>query len=68
MAAMEQDVKEREQRRQQKKKKATELKDKGNIEFNAGNFEKAVDYYTEVSTVCSFTPTLHVDNWAVTMI
>ncbi|XP_071958359.1 tetratricopeptide repeat protein 12-like [Antedon mediterranea] len=47
MASVEADARERAQRRKVKTKRATEWKEKGNQEFKAGKFEKAVEYYTE---------------------
>lgn len=48
LAALEQDAKERYERRKQNEKIANELKDKGNSEFSNLNYEKAIEYYTEV--------------------
>ncbi|XP_033119662.1 tetratricopeptide repeat protein 12-like [Anneissia japonica] len=47
MASVEADARERAQRRRLKTKQATQLKEQGNIEFKAGNFNKAVEYYTQ---------------------
>ena len=47
MKAVERDAEERYQRRQEGKKRATEWKEKGNVEFKAGNYEQAVELYTE---------------------
>ncbi|XP_022329619.2 tetratricopeptide repeat protein 12-like [Crassostrea virginica] len=47
MAAMEADARERAERRKIAEKKANELKEKGNDEFRQGNFEKALELYTE---------------------
>ncbi|XP_062595259.1 tetratricopeptide repeat protein 12-like [Saccostrea cucullata] len=47
MAAMEADARERAERRKVGEKKANELKEKGNEEFRQGNYEKALEFYTE---------------------
>ncbi|XP_072166099.1 tetratricopeptide repeat protein 12-like [Diadema setosum] len=47
MKAVEQDAAERAQRRREKMKVATEWKERGNVEFKAGNYEKAIELYTE---------------------
>lgn len=47
MAAMEVDARERAERRQAGEKKANELKEKGNEEFRQGNYEKALELYSE---------------------
>lgn len=49
LRAIEIDAKQRAERRKKKQKIADELKEKGNIEFKVGNYEKAADYYKEVS-------------------
>lgn len=48
MATMEQDAKERYKRKQESKKIANELKEKGNEQFKQGNLDEALKYYTEV--------------------
>jgi hypothetical protein len=48
MSAIEKDANERYQQRQINEKLADELKNKGNEEFGSSNFEKAIDYYTQV--------------------
>jgi len=47
MAAMEKDAEERYQRRLENAKISEEWKEKGNAEFNSGNFEKAEELYSE---------------------
>ncbi|XP_052806639.1 tetratricopeptide repeat protein 12-like [Mya arenaria] len=47
MSALEADAKERAKRRAEKTKLAEQWKDKGNVEFRSGNYEKALEYYTE---------------------
>lgn len=47
MAAMEADARERAERRKIGEKRANELKEKGNEEFRKGNYEKALELYTE---------------------
>nr|XP_054760270.1 tetratricopeptide repeat protein 12-like [Lytechinus pictus] len=47
MKAVERDAAERAERRKEAKKRATEWKDKGNVEFKEGNYEKAIEHYTE---------------------
>ena len=48
MQVMEQDAKERQERRRENKRKAEVLKQKGNAEFAQKNYQKAIEYYTEV--------------------
>jgi len=48
MQVMEQDAKERQERRRENKRKADVLKQKGNAEFAQKNYQKAIEYYTEV--------------------
>ncbi len=48
MAAIEKDANERYERRQMNQKLAEELKTKGNTEYALSNFEKAIEYYTQV--------------------
>ena len=45
---MEQDIKERTARRKAAEMETLKLKDLGNEEFKAGNYQKAVDLYVEV--------------------
>ncbi|XP_064601806.1 tetratricopeptide repeat protein 12-like isoform X2 [Liolophura sinensis] len=47
MKAMEDDAKERAQRRKVNEKAATKLKEEGNEEFKSGNYEKAVELYSK---------------------
>ncbi|XP_030834673.1 tetratricopeptide repeat protein 12, partial [Strongylocentrotus purpuratus] len=47
MKAVERDSAERAQRRKEAKERATEWKDRGNVEFKGGNYEKAIEHYTE---------------------
>ena len=49
MAIMEQDCNERAQRRKKTESDASYLKEKGNEQFNEGNFENAIELYNEVS-------------------
>lgn len=48
MAAMEQDAKERTERKRESEKEANSLKERGNTEFRSGNYEEAVKLYTQV--------------------
>ena len=48
MQIMEQDANERAQRKQENRRKAELLKQKGNAEFSQKNFQKAIEFYTEV--------------------
>ena len=52
MRVMEADVAEREARKKENKKAATHLKLKGNEQYAAGNYEAAIEYYTQVSCTC----------------
>ena len=52
MQAMEADVAERSARKKESKRAATLLKDEGNKEYGAGNYEAAIEFYTQVSCVC----------------
>ena len=49
LKAIEIDAKQRAERRKKKMVIANELKDKGNIQFQAGNYDAAVQLYTEVT-------------------
>ncbi len=49
LSVLESDAKERYERRKLNTKLANELKDKGNVEFQNGNYEKAIEFYSEVS-------------------
>lgn len=49
LKSLEFDAQERYQRRQENLKISNELKEKGNEEFKKNNFEKAIEYYSEVS-------------------
>lgn len=51
MAAMEQDAKERSERKAEAQKEAMTWKEKGNEEFKNGNFEKAVEHYSTVGSI-----------------
>ena len=48
MKMMEQDAIERTERRKKDEKLAMDQKELGNEEFKKGNYEKAVEYYSEV--------------------
>ena len=48
MKALEEDAQERYKRKQEREKVAAGLKEKGNEEFRQGNYEKALDFYTQV--------------------
>ena len=48
MSALEVDAQERFERRKLNEKISNELKVKGNAEFSKGNYEKAIEHYTEV--------------------
>lgn len=48
LAALEQDAQERYERKKKMTKLANELKEKGNKEFKEKNYEKAIEYYTQV--------------------
>ena len=50
MRMMEQDANERYERKKENKKKSDKLKLKGNEEFKNGNYEKAIEFYTEVNS------------------
>ena len=52
MQVMEQDAKERQERKRESKRKAEMLKQKGNSEFSQRNYEKAIEFYTEVNFKC----------------
>jgi hypothetical protein len=45
---MENDANERYEKRKLNEKLANEFKDKGNFEFAKSNYDKAIEYYTEV--------------------
>ena len=49
MKMMEQDAKERYERKKRDEKLAMQQKDLGNEEFKKGNYHQAVEYYSEVS-------------------
>lgn len=49
LKSLEIDAQERFQRRQENLKISNELKEKGNEKFKQNNFEKSIDYYSEVS-------------------
>ena len=51
MRVMEQDAKERHDRKQAAKQKANEIKVKGNEQFFLKNYEKALEFYTEAINV-----------------
>ena len=48
MAAMQKDADERHERKKKAQKEAAALKDKGNAEFKAGNYDQAIEFYTQV--------------------
>ena len=48
MKMMENDVKERTERKKKSIAAATLLKEEGNREFKEGNYEKAADFYSQV--------------------
>jgi hypothetical protein len=62
MAAVEADAKERAKRKAERMKIAEGYKEKGNVEFRGGNYEQALDWYTqvvkfhEISLSASFPP------------
>ncbi len=47
---METDAEERHRRRKQAEEEAAEIKELGNKEFQQGNYQKAVEYYSAVSS------------------
>lgn len=47
MSMLEKDAQERNERRKKNMKVASELKEKGNVEFREGRYEKAIEYYSE---------------------
>ena len=51
MKMMEQDAKERYERKKRDEKLAMQQKDLGNEEFKKGNYHHAVEYYSEVSWI-----------------
>ena len=52
MAALEADAKERSERRKLCEKEAQVIKEMGNQAFKENNFEKALEYYNQVLSVC----------------
>ena len=50
MKALEEDAQERFKRKRAREKVAEGLKEKGNEEFRTGNYEKALDFYTQVGS------------------
>ena len=50
MKALEEDAQERFKRKRAREKVAEGLKEKGNEEFRQGNYEKALDFYTQVGS------------------
>ena len=50
MAAVEADAKERAERRKAATAEATKLKLVGNDHFKSGNYQQAIDFYTQVRT------------------
>ncbi|KAJ8316039.1 hypothetical protein KUTeg_006053 [Tegillarca granosa] len=50
MAALEKDAEERYQRKKEARKEADQIKERGNDEFRQGNYEKALELYTEALT------------------
>ncbi len=61
MAIMEQDAKERYERRKKNYKQADELKLKGNEEFKLENFEKALEFYTQAIQIVRDNPILYTN-------
>lgn len=51
MKALEFDANERHKRKQENLKISNELKEKGNVEYQNKNFEKAVQFYSEVKLI-----------------
>lgn len=49
LKSMEQDANERYERRMKNKKISNEFKDSGNKEFSNGNYDKAIELYTQVN-------------------
>ena len=49
LSMLEKDANERHQRKRENTRLATALKEKGNAEFQRGNYQQAVDFYTEVN-------------------
>ena len=48
MAAMQKDADERHERKKKAQEEAMVFKDKGNAEFKAGNYDQAIEFYTQV--------------------
>ena len=59
MKVLEADAKDRAKRRHEREKIANGLKEKGNTEFKQGNYEQALDFYTQVNVTCSFDSKTH---------
>ena len=51
MAAMEADAQARSERKKKAREEATAIKEMGNKEFQQGNYDKAVEYYTQVKFI-----------------
>ena len=51
MKALEFDANERHKRKQENLKISNDLKEKGNVEYQNKNFEKAIQFYTEVKLI-----------------
>ena len=59
MKSMEEDCRERTERRKKNKEEAEEIKERADKEFNKGNYQKLVELYNEVSFFLYFLPFLH---------
>ena len=59
MDMMEKDIQERNERRKKNSTEATRIKDLGNEQFKEGNYEKAVELYSQVTNkTCHLGPLL----------
>ena len=54
MKALEKDAQERSDRRKAAKAEATVYKDEGNAAFKSGDYEKAVDLYSQVCLLITY--------------
>ena len=50
MSAMEADAQARNERKKKAREEATAIKEMGNKDFQEGDYDKAVEYYTQVSS------------------
>ena len=50
MSAMEADAQARNERKKKAREEATAIKEMGNKHFQEGDYDKAVEYYTQVSS------------------